>query len=90
MLEADADYGTPLTSTQPRKDIFAFGPTLPPAEAACKIHNMRDPDYFRPEYGAHGGYRWALGLSSGSAGARVRQRFKKRWPMATTDGISFS
>ena len=76
VLEADADYGTPLTSTQPRKDIFAFGPTLPPAEAACKIHNMRDPDYFRPEYGAQGGYRWALGLSSGSAGARVRQRFK--------------
>ena len=76
VLEADADYGTPLTSIQPRKDIFALGPILLPAEAACKIHNMRDPDYFRPEYGAQGGYRWALGLSSGSAGARVRQRFK--------------
>ena len=76
VLEADADYGTPFTSAHPLKDFFAFGPTLPPDEAASTIHNMRDPDYFRPEHGTQGGYRWALGQGPGSAGALVRQRFK--------------
>ena len=63
--------------TFPRvKDLFAFGPTLPLSEAVAMLYSMRDPRFFNPEHGVQGGYRWALGTRPGSAGARVRQRFR--------------
>ena len=76
VLDVDADYGTPFTPAHLLKDFFDFGPTPPPDEASSVMYNMRDPVYFIPEHGTQGGYRWALGERPGSAGVRVRQRFR--------------
>ena len=57
-------------------ELFAVGPTRCLEEATATIYSMRDPAFFNPVQGVQGGYRWALGTSRGSAGSKVRQRFR--------------
>ena len=58
------------------RELFAVRPGLPSMDAAARIAAMRELSYYTPAKGTPGGYLWATGASPGSAGHRVRYRFR--------------
>ena len=74
--EVEDDRPPGGVATNRPRELFAVRPGLPSADAAATIAVMRDLSYYSPAHDAPGGYAWATGAKPGSAGFRVRQRFR--------------
>ena len=74
--EVEDDRPPGGVSTNRPRDLFAVRPGLPSMDAAARIAAMRELSYYTPAYDTPGGYVWATGAKPGSAGHRVRQRFR--------------